>query len=166
MVHENCVRRPLEKILPTPMSMMSACGGPFPTHVYFPSCRGKVTPCFNKMDCCWKTDNAWLRSMPVSTHSVLWLTERYHQHVQVKDTIKKRWHAIDNDVHVATHESSNYSPPLVYVIHVLSWPHSSRPAKFLVRSDLSCMNILKKSFVLLAQAVRWGLQFWKMSDFY
>ena len=100
------------------------------------------------------------------THSVLWLTERYHQHVQVKDTIKKRWHAIDNDVHVATHESSNYSPPLVYVIHVLSWPHSSRPAKFLVRSDLSCMNILKKSFVLLAQAVRWGLQFWKMSDFY
>ena len=38
----------------------------FPTHVEFPSCRGKVTPWFNKMACCWKTDNTWLRSMSVS----------------------------------------------------------------------------------------------------
>ena len=37
---------------------------------------------------------------------------------------------------------------------ILSWPHTSRHAKFLVRSYLSCMNILKKSFVILAQAMR------------
>ena len=82
--------------------MMGACGGPFPTHVYFPSCRGRVTPCFNKMACCWKKDSAWLRSMPVSNPFSTMID------IKVSSTCTSQGHnekamTCDNDV--ATHES-------------------------------------------------------------
>ena len=137
--------------------MMGACGGPFPTHVYFPSCRGKVTPCFNKMDCCWKTDNAWLRSMPVSNPFSTMIDRK------VSSTCTSQGHnekamTCDNDV--ATHESI---VPLPWCNTTLT-PH--KPSCQIFGALLLVLYEHLEKNRLYYWHKMWGLQFWKMFDLY